>query len=211
MSPTGSRFILVRPWRPRGGEMSPAVVRGGYIKIWRILLEDPLWTQVPTACLRVALAILLTATWKSTKWFDGAREIELPAGSLVTSRPSMCKLARVTPQQYRDALTYLEQTRFLTSKKTNRYTVLSVSNWARYQSEVDSREPAQEPAKNQQRTTSEEVKKVKTERTIDSIRSSEFESEAKPKPPTSEPARRPTLEELRAIGASSRRIHRCGY
>lgn len=138
----------------------------GYIKLWRRLLDDPLWTQVPTAWLRVALAILLLATWKAAKWFDGVQEIELPAGSLVTSRPSMCKQARVTSQQYRDALSYLEKTGFSTSKRTSRYTVITVCNWARYQgdseneNQVENEErTSKEPTKNQPRTTSEEVKK----------------------------------------------------
>jgi hypothetical protein len=134
----------------------------GFIKLHRQLLDDPLWSQVPTPWFRVALAMLMTANWKPRKWFDGRQEITLPPGSLVTSRPSMCKLARVTPQQYRDALGYLSRTEFCNQQTTNRYTVVTITSWATYQgveSEENQQTTRKEPTENQQRTTPEEGKK----------------------------------------------------
>jgi hypothetical protein len=52
---------------------------------------------------------------------------------LVTSLDKLAVDGRVTRQQARDALTYLEKAGFITCKRTRFYTVVSVQNWARYQ------------------------------------------------------------------------------
>lgn len=134
----------------------------GYIKLHRRLLEDPLWTQVPTAWGRVALAMLMTANWKPRKWFDGRREILLPPGALVTSRPSMCKLARVTPKEYRGAIQYLANTGFLGQQTASRYTVFTIENWDTYQGNGDpggQQTASVGPSEGQLRATPEERKK----------------------------------------------------
>jgi len=134
----------------------------GYIKLHRRLLEDPMWTQVPTAWGRVALAMLMTANWKPRKWFDGRREVVLPPGSLVTSRPSMCKLARVTPKEYRGAIQYLANTGFLGQETASRYTIVTITNWETYQGNGDpeGQETASKgPSEGQVRATPEEGKK----------------------------------------------------
>jgi hypothetical protein len=138
----------------------------GYIKLYRRLLEDPLWTQAPDAWLRVALAVLLRATWKPAKWYDGRQEITLAPGQLVTSRESMCRLARVTPKQCRSAIQYLTNTGFLGQQRASRYTVLTISNWDTYQGsgDLEGRERATKgPDEGQMRATSEEVKKLRRE------------------------------------------------
>ncbi len=139
----------------------------GYIKLHRKLLENPLWTCAPTAYFRVALVMLLNANWKDRAWFDGRAEIVIPRGSLVCSRPSMCRQARVTAQQYRGALAYLQLTQFLTSRTTNRYTIVTITNYERYQGEGETEEPTEEPQNNQQTTTPEEGKNCKKDLDLD--------------------------------------------
>lgn len=139
---------------------------GGYIKVWRSLAEHPLWTKVPDAWLRVALGILLRANWKPAKWDDGERQIDIPAGTFVTSRPRMTEFCRVSDQQYRDALTFLERTTFITVTRTRRYHCITVVNWDTYQGDAtgenhneNPERTAKEPSKNRQRTKIEEGKK----------------------------------------------------
>lgn len=138
----------------------------GYIKLHRALLEDPLWNQVPCAWGRVALVCLMTANWRPRKWFDGKREVLIPAGSLITSRPAMCKLARVTAQQYRDAISYLCGVGFCNQQTTKRYTVVTITKWATYQGDTDDenlQRTTKEPTENPLRTTPEEGKNVRRE------------------------------------------------
>jgi biotin carboxyl carrier protein len=143
---------------------------GGYIKLYRSILEHPLWKCTPPAWWRVAQAILLTASWKSSKWWDGRREIQIPAGGLVSSRKSMCELARVTSREYRDAVDYLVKTEFCDQQTTNRYTILTVRNWELYQGDAQAERPTNDqpatnkrPASDQPATTSEEGKKLRRE------------------------------------------------
>lgn len=135
----------------------------GFIKLHRSVLNDPIWAQLPDAWLRVFLAILLIANWKPHSWFDGERKVLIPAGSLVTSRDSMCGIARVTSKQYRRAIQYLTKTEFLEQKTTKRYTILTVRNWAVYQvrdgSEVPQPADNKGPSEGQVRATLKEVKK----------------------------------------------------
>jgi len=143
------------------GDRDPPRQTGGYIRVYRSLLDHPLWTTVPDAWLRVALAILLRANWRPVSLASAEGEIRLQPGSLLTSSEKLAELSRTSRQQVRDALAYLESTGFITSRRTNRYTVITVSNWATYQSDNltgnqrrnhqrTSKEPAGEPTENQQ-------------------------------------------------------------
>ncbi len=116
----------------------------GWVKIHRKILDDPLWAQMPCAYFRVAFVMLVKANHAPRKWFDGRVEVLIPRGALITSRPSMCADARVTPRQYRDAMACLEQVGYLTSKRTNRYTTVTITNYEGYQG----------PAKKDQKRTS---------------------------------------------------------
>jgi hypothetical protein len=82
----------------------------------------------------VAIALLLKANWKPTKWWDGARQVILMPGTLVTSRDSMCKTCRVSAKQFRNALSYLTKSGFCGTTRASRYTVVTITNWITYQS-----------------------------------------------------------------------------
>jgi hypothetical protein len=110
--------------------MSPT---GGFVKVWRSLAEDPLWTRVPDAWLRVALGMLLKANWKPQKWYDGHRETLIPPGSFVTSIPKMAQFCRVTEKQYRVALGYLVRSGFGAVMRAPLYHIVTIRNWAAYQ------------------------------------------------------------------------------
>lgn len=143
---------------------------GGWIKLHRSFLDHPIWRDVPPAWSRVALAILLMANHQCRKWYDGHDEIEIPAGSFVTSAEKFGVVAGVSRQQFRDATQLLEKTHFITSKRTNRYTIITVTNWAAYQGD-DAKEnqrsnhqgTSREPAENQPRTTNKKDKKERRE------------------------------------------------
>jgi hypothetical protein len=145
-------------------------MNGGYIKLWRVWLEHPIFQSVPTSWGRIALSILLRANWKARKWNDGTQDVEIPAGSLATSSEKLAALARTTRQQARSALDYLESSGFITSRRTNRYTLITVCNWGVYQGDdsagnqqnnqqneqITTKQPAKQPADNQQPNANED-------------------------------------------------------
>jgi hypothetical protein len=81
----------------------------------------------------VALVILLRASWRPGTWHDSQQEVGVAPGTLVTSLDKLAVDARVTRQQARDAISYLENAGFVTCRRTRFYTIVSVQNWARYQ------------------------------------------------------------------------------
>ncbi len=138
------------------------MMNGGYVKVYRKLLDDPIFTQAPHVYFRLAVTFLLSANWRDREWFDGRGKIVIPRGSFVTSRPAMCKLARVTARQYRDAMAYLEVVHYLTTTTTSRYTVVTITNYERYQGESGHEGPTEGPTDDQPTTTTEEVNQGRT-------------------------------------------------
>ncbi|MFB3778801.1 MAG: hypothetical protein ACE141_14380 [Bryobacteraceae bacterium] len=135
------------------------MIRSGYVKLWRRLMEDPLWTQAPASWLKVALGILMQAAWRPGKWFDGQREIPINPGFLVTSRQSMCRDCGVSPREYRGAMSFLRKTGFCDQVTTKRYTIITIRNWASYQggeTSEDDQTTKSRPSRDQVATTSEE-------------------------------------------------------
>jgi hypothetical protein len=80
-------------------------VNGGYVRLYRSLLEHPLVTQLPAAWFRIFVVILLRVNWRPGVWWDGSRNVDVPAGSMITSVDKLGRLSRATTKQTRGALT----------------------------------------------------------------------------------------------------------
>src|ERR1039458_9862849 len=108
--------------------------RVGWVRLYRSLMDHPVWTQLSPAVLKVAIHFLLAANYTSDEWYDGARMVAVRAGSFVTSYAKMAAACRLSVQQIRDAFDHLERTQFATYVRTHRWTLVTVNNWATYQS-----------------------------------------------------------------------------
>lgn len=101
---------------------------GGFVKIYRSMLgwewhDDPITVATWYYCL-------LRANWESTRWHG---EIIKP-GQFITSLDHMAKDIGISVQQLRTALKHLKSTSNLTSKSTNKMTLVTIEKWALYQS-----------------------------------------------------------------------------
>lgn len=81
----------------------------GYIKLFRVLLDNPLCTQLPAGWFRVWVVSLLLTNFRPVKWWNGSQEILIPAGSFVTSLPSLAKKSGVSVKILRSSLRYFER------------------------------------------------------------------------------------------------------
>jgi len=128
----------------------------GYIKLHRQLLEWEWYDDVNT--FRLFTHLLLKANYEVKKWHG----IEIAIGQFLTSRETLAKQTGLTEQQVRTALTKLKSTNEITSQSTNNYTLITISNWNKWQ---QNNQPNTEPTTNQQQTdnqpstTTKEVKK----------------------------------------------------
>ena len=103
----------------------------GYIKLYRSTLDWEWFCDAKT--LSVFVYCLLSANHIQKKW----RGHIIEAGQFITSLQSIQKATHLTQRSIRTALNNLKTTGELTIKTTNKFTLITVANWAFYQSGVD--------------------------------------------------------------------------
>jgi len=110
---------------------------GGYIKLWRKLLEWPLWRDGSLAFRSVVITAMLKANWKDEQRFISGRLVHVQRGSLLLPREELAKLAKVTPKQIRAIEALLEQDpgdgQFWALERTPAGTLYSIKKYDLYQ------------------------------------------------------------------------------
>ena len=77
----------------------------------------------------VFIHLLLVANWKPGKW----RGVEIGRGQRLTSFPKLAKETRLTVRNVRTAISHLESTGEIVCKPTNKYTLITITNYDKYQ------------------------------------------------------------------------------
>lgn len=124
----------------------------GWIKLHRKLLEWEWYDDLPA---RVLFLHLLLKTERKCGRYHGH---EIPAGSCVTGLHKLSEQTGLTYQQTRTALEKLRDTSEITIKATNKFSIISITNWSEYQ-ENNKRITNEQQTDNKRITTSKEVKK----------------------------------------------------
>ena len=139
----------------------------GYIKLFRSL-KDWEWYQ-DSNTFRVFLHLLLNANWEDSRY----RGHIVPRGSLVCGRKQLSKDLRISEQSVRTALIHLKSTNEITIQPTNRFSIISIVNWEKFQSEgkkstnkSTNKLTNNQPTTNQQLTTYKERKNIRKEEDI---------------------------------------------
>ena len=128
--------------------------QNGWIKIHRKLIDWGWYDDPYTKA--VFLDLLLRAVWEHSEY----RGIKLDPGDVIVGRQAMAKRLGISEQNVRTALNHLKSTNEITSKSTNRFTVVTIVKWRDYQ--VFDYETNQQT--NQQLTTYKEYKKYKEDK-----------------------------------------------
>lgn len=130
-----------------------------WVKIYDSIL-DWRWHHKPEY-VSFMLHCLLKANPKPTKW----ETIELEKGQFVTSMKSMCETIGISERTYRTIIKNLTDCGFLTIKTTNKYTVVTVCNYATYQATKEDKRQSNDnqksydsQSKDNQKTTDIEYK-----------------------------------------------------
>jgi hypothetical protein len=114
----------------------------GWVKIYRKLLD---WQWYPDVNVRVVfIHCVLKANHTDKQW----RELTIERGSFVTSLQHLANENKLTVDQVRRVLNCLEKTGEITIKTTNKFTIISVSNYNTYQI-AKTVKPKQNPNKTQ--------------------------------------------------------------
>jgi Replication initiator protein A C-terminal domain len=163
----------------------------GWIKLYRAIMESSTFSRLNAKQKLIAIYLILNANHKDRYWYDmySDTEVKVNRGQLVTSRNTIVnewfgKDKEITEQVVRTTLTKLEKLKFLTKQTTNRYTLLTIENYDKYQSEVTTLNQLNnqvitttKPSNNQYLTTNNNVKNDKNEKDInkDTILESEID------------------------------------
>jgi hypothetical protein len=112
-----------------------ALIDGGYVRLYRKLLENPIWTQLSPASLKVAVYFLLRANWRAANWYDGRKKVSIPRGAFVTSYASVAIGCALTLKQVRLAFAHLGRLEFASYSRDGSWTMVAVTNYQDYQAE----------------------------------------------------------------------------
>mgnify|MGYP004467626999 CR=1 FL=1 len=141
-------------------------MKGGWVKLYRELLDKPIW-QLSTPNQRsVLIAILLLANHSENKWEWKGESYKVKPGQFITSMDNLAKKSGkgITRQVVRGAMQRFIKFDFITIETTKANTLINVVNWASYQSEkleTTNDSTIGQPSDNQRTTTNKNVKNNK--------------------------------------------------
>lgn len=102
-----------------------------FIQLHKKICEWEWYTDIPTKTL--FLHILLKCNYKEAKW----RWIDVKPWDFITSLDHLAQETWLTVRQVRTALEHLEKTWEVTKQSTSQYTILTLNNWASYNTRDD--------------------------------------------------------------------------
>ena len=141
----------------------------GFIKLHRSIQSWEWFSDGVT--FRVFIYLLLNASWEPSR-FKGH---EIPKGSLVTSYGAIAQNLNISIQNARTAINHLKSTGEITIKSTNKFTIISVENWEKYQGmEEESNKQINKQANNQLTNNSQTTNNVKEYKEYKNIRKEEY-------------------------------------
>ena len=109
--------------------------KGGWIKLYRELLEKPIWFESTPEQKTILITLLLMANHEGRQWEWQGQKYYAAPGQFVTSLPKIVEACGpgVSIQNVRTALKRFEKYEFLTDQSTKKNRLITINNWAFYQ------------------------------------------------------------------------------
>lgn len=107
----------------------------GWVKLYRALLDKPIWKQSTPQHKSILITILLMANHEPNEWEWGGEKFKVQKGEFVTSLESIRKSAGngVSIQNIRTAIARFKKLEFLTEQPTRHGRLITIINWSSYQ------------------------------------------------------------------------------
>ena len=143
----------------------------GFIKISRDILDWE-WYDDPNT-FRMFIHLLLNANYEDKKYHG----VDIRKGSLVIGRQQLAVDLGISEQNVRTALNHLKSCNEITIKSTSKFSIVTICNYERWQGtdfptnqqtnqQINQQLTINQPATNQQLTTTKEIKKGRNEEYI---------------------------------------------
>lgn len=118
-----------------------------YLKVFRKMVFWEWYTDVNTT--KLFLHCLLMANWKPGRW----KGISYKRGQFFTSISGLAHETGLSVKEVRTALEHLESTNEVASKTTNRYTLITVLSFDKYQGEGQAEGQAERQTRGKQKAS----------------------------------------------------------
>lgn len=128
----------------------PRTQKDGWIKLHRNILNNPISKKSDYAWLWITL--LLKASHKNNKILWDGKTIEIKPGQIISGRKKLASETGISESKVYRILKYLENEQQIKQQHTNKFTIITILNWAKYQ-KTEQRVKQQ---MNNKRTTSEQ-------------------------------------------------------
>lgn len=126
----------------------------GYIKLHRNLLENPVTSKPEFAWLWCVL--LLSANHKDKKMIWNNQNLIIKEGQFITGRKALSKKTGLSENKIYRALKYFESEHQIKQQKNNKFTIITILNWHKYQGNGTTNEQQNEQEIDNKSTTSEQ-------------------------------------------------------
>ncbi len=132
----------------------------GYIKFYRRFMKWEWYQDANTKSLFIHL--LLSANFEKKVW----RNIVIDKGQLIVGRKKLAKELNLSEQEIRTSIKHLKSTNNITIKTTNKYSLITIVNWEKYQDIVSQTNQQTNQQANHQLTTTNKYKNKEIKKDI---------------------------------------------
>jgi hypothetical protein len=109
----------------------------GYIKLWRALLDKPIWKQSTPEQKVVLITLIMMANHRQNEWEWMGEKFKVKSGQFVTSLESIRKKAGkgISIKNVRTSLERFKKLKFLANESAKTGRLITIVNWEAYQAE----------------------------------------------------------------------------
>lgn len=138
-------------------------MNSSWIKLFRELINWEWYSDINTT--RLFIHLLLTVNFETKKW----KGETIHPGEIITSYSNLAQQAHLSVQTVRTCVSKLKSTGELTIKTSNKFTLIKLNNWIKYQStntQTNKQLTNNQQTTNKQLTTTKEYKEGKNDNNI---------------------------------------------
>ncbi|MEE6717007.1 hypothetical protein [Schleiferilactobacillus harbinensis] len=124
---------------------------GGWIKLYRKLIDDPVWVLSTPEQKTILITLLLMANHRENKWEWQGQKFNVQPGQMITSTESIRQKSGkgISIKNVRTSLKRFENLGFLANESAKTGRLITIANWGKYQ--CSDEEVAKQPADDRQR------------------------------------------------------------
>lgn len=131
----------------------------GYIRLHRKILNSPVFKD--SELFQLFNYILLKSTHKDYKSIVGLTAVKLKSGQMIFGRNVASTDLNMSPAKIRKRIKVLEELDIITTKTTNKFTLVTVSNWGLYQNDGDKKTSKKASGETNKEPTNDHIQKQK--------------------------------------------------